>query len=137
MKKIITDVHCINTDAEVYPDMFVIDMDKKQYSRIKQLSALAIEHNVYEIVILKDWGTYFTQEQLDLIDGEGDESINENAFDSNDDVRILMEGCAVHVFKDGFKFSATPRHAGDNNLCSTRIFTFSELNDCDVYVTLS
>lgn len=135
MKKLIVDVECMNEFCETKPDHFVVELDDAMIEEIKRISTLANENNLYEVVILKNWGTYFTSEQLDNSEHlDSIDDVVESSFDDNFDINANMVAMGVHIYKDAFRFTATPKHHCDEDQCRTAKILLSELDFKEPYI---
>ncbi|MBF4249479.1 hypothetical protein EA007_00340 [Vibrio anguillarum] len=139
MKKLILGVSCINESFDAAPDYFVVELSSGQIARIEQLAKVAIDQDVYSIEYFDYSGEYFSCGSLETLSGNDDTpicDITESMVSDLYDETGRVETNQIVVYKDGFRFTAIPKHCGESEGCCTRKVSISDLSSFRTLVNI-
>lgn len=140
MKKLLLDVTCVNEFFSEAPDYFIVEMTPELISKIVKLSDLAKDNELYSVEYYHFSGEYCSSMTLDNIFTENDidvTDLTEKMISDANDETSRIEAPIIIVYKDGFRFSAVPKHCSDAELCRTKTVEIKELLNNDTLNALS
>lgn len=128
--KIIMNVRCENQWASDYPNTCHASLTEQDKQEIKKLAALVKQNQVYSINKF-DYSSVWSEVNLDEIELKH----LANTISEIDNKSVRVDNSMLEVTENHFKWTAIPKHLGDDMLMITNQIPLTALNE-EVYIDL-
>lgn len=129
MSTFILPVHSATDNDEVIPTHFFINLSESIIERIKKLQKSTLSLECHSIRDFYSEGVYFSSDHLpkSIEQYEDDHASLSKDLAEFECAKYNMDIKMLIVTQEGFRFTATPKHQGDECACSTSKVRISNL----------